>query len=602
MSVASLRERLRRVTHVGAIFGLVLSVSTAAIPSAVVAGPGQGGAQQVVLNPGGGELTNGSDGLKFIINMGTQGGVDNGDLYEANEGQDGVFYRGTYQYCCGAGGPMLNIGGTLYGQSGAAEYNDDEDFTSIVLGAHTGSAVVGDPVGSTGSASAIVTYTVEKNDLTYTMVRTVSYTYPNDYVTDTYAFTIPAGNTEAVRFYLGGDTAPGSDDTGYGIMLTQPVRSVISLNPSSEIMFGFREINGSRPFDGAYSHDYSESYDTISGGGDLGFDVETDEHDAGLGVQWNLGTSAGTRTYSLEQFVTPQGTNLSAGFDRTSVPQGMSAKLNLNIVNTILDEADDLDYTFALPSGLVIASGTQSNDCGGSLTATAGASTITMANATAPAAANCLTSIPVSASSTGAYTINASKATGLNNLTNNVGSSTLTVTAPLDPPDDLNGDGFLDEDQANVGTATSPVNGKSVALEADPACTVDSLDIDAESANIVKDPAYEYPAGLLNFTLDCGTPGYTTTVTQYYYGGLDAAHMTARKYNPTTHAYVTIPSSSIVSVEVYDNNVAKMVYEITDGGDLDMDGEVNGIIVDPAGLGQAIGAPSTGLGGTGLRL
>src|SRR5690606_2086629 len=79
------------------------------------AGTGRLGTPQVTLNPGGGILTDGTDGLRFTINADTNYEIENYD--DVREGQDGVVYRGTKQYCCNAGGPMLNIGGTLYGQA-----------------------------------------------------------------------------------------------------------------------------------------------------------------------------------------------------------------------------------------------------------------------------------------------------------------------------------------------------------------------------------------------------------------------------------------------------------------------------------------------------
>src|SRR5690349_11475109 len=93
------------------IFSLLLATFFI-LPSKVSALSSQVNAPQVTLNPGGGALANGSDGLRFTINSAATSGSYN----NAIAGQDGVVYKGTYQYCCSAGAPMLNIGGTLYGQ------------------------------------------------------------------------------------------------------------------------------------------------------------------------------------------------------------------------------------------------------------------------------------------------------------------------------------------------------------------------------------------------------------------------------------------------------------------------------------------------------
>ncbi len=292
------------------VSSVVIALGLAAVSApAAHAGSGQGGAPEIVINPGGGALTDASDGLRFTINR--NGGFT---------GQDDLRYRNTSQYCCSAGGPMLSVGGVLVGQSGPA-YNalDWESITALGTSGSTGQAPTGTSVNdtTTGDGSGTVRYVATVDGLSYTVDRTVSYTYPNDYVTENYSFTIPTGNTAPVKFYLGGDTAPGDSDSGYGIMLTRPVRSVISLNTDSQILFGYREVAGSKPFDGATSQSFYTPYSIVAAGDDIGFVVEGNNHDAGLMMQWNLGSSPGVQTASMEQFVQRQGTNLTAGYDRS---------------------------------------------------------------------------------------------------------------------------------------------------------------------------------------------------------------------------------------------------------------------------------------------
>ena len=94
----------------------IVTVNIVARQLPAQAAPSQLGTPQVTLNPGGGILANGTDGLRFTVNAAAGGSTPN----NAQNGQDGVVYRNTYQYCCSGGGPMLNIGGTLYGQNGPA--------------------------------------------------------------------------------------------------------------------------------------------------------------------------------------------------------------------------------------------------------------------------------------------------------------------------------------------------------------------------------------------------------------------------------------------------------------------------------------------------
>lgn len=99
----------------------------------------------------------------------------------------------------------------------------------------------------------------------------------------------------------------------------------------------------------------------------------------------------------------------------------------------------------------------------------------------------------------------------------------------------------------------------------------------------------------MNFTLDCGAPGFTADITQYYYGAT-AADLILRKYNATTHTYTTVTGATVAQATLAGQSAAQATYQITDGQALDQDATANGIIVDPAGLAQAIGAPNTGLG------
>ncbi|MCA9329339.1 hypothetical protein KDA11_01735, partial [Candidatus Saccharibacteria bacterium] len=67
--------------------------------------------------------------------------------------------------------------------------------------------------------------------------------------------------------------------------------------------------------------------------------------------------------------------------------------------------------------------------------------------------------------------------------------------------------------------------------------------------------------------------------------------MILRKYNATTDTYATIEDAVISVVSLNGTTATKATYQVTDGGDLDADGEANGVIVDPAGL--ADGDPSS---------
>lgn len=160
---------------------------------------------------------------------------------------------------------------------------------------------------------------------------------------------------------------------------------------------------------------------------------------------------------------------------------------------------------------------------------------------------------------------------------------------------DANDDGTQDDTQPNVSGSVSPVNNKYVALQAGASCTVHDQIITSMESQTTRDHNYSYPAGLVNFSLTgCGAVGFTTTVTQYYYG-LTGTDYVLRKYNPVTKKYTTITGATISNIVIDGQSVVKVSYDITDGGLLDQDGQANGEIVDPAGLAQSVvGAPNTG--------
>lgn len=596
-------QKSSRVTLYRVLLGFIL-VSVVALLAILQpranAISGQVGSQQVTLNPGGGVLANGSDGMRFTINSDQAAGNPN----YAVAGGDGVVYKNTYQYCCSAGAPALNIGGKLYGQAGAAQGGAVSTWSSISIVSTTGTASVGARTSNTGSASAIVRYTVEKNDLTYTMDREVSYTYPNDFVSDKYTFTIPSGNEETMKFYLGGDTAPGSSDQGYGIVLTSPVRSIISLNTTSQIMFGFREDAESKPFDGATSQHYAAPYNTLGFGGDIGFVETASNHDAGLMMQWNLGSTPGVQTATLEQFVTSQGTNLNASFSASKTKPNVPVTLNISAANTILTPVSDVGYTFTLPAGLKIGTGAQNNTCSGTVTAVANSSTVVLSGGSVGAGTNCLVSVPVMASNEGIFTISAASAVVTEALNNNIGTSSLVVTADNDSDgvgDDVeaaapnegdgNNDGTSDSEQLNVASLVNPATGSYSTLAVEDGCELSGVSVKPSTA-LATDAGYLYPMGLFDFSVSCGTPGFTTTVKQYFYDA-PTNDFVLRKF--ANNSYQTVSAATMSRETIDGRDVLVVAYDVVDGGELDEDGEVNGVVVDPAGPAQAVpGAPNTG--------
>jgi hypothetical protein len=184
------------------------------------------------------------------------------------------------------------------------------------------------------------------------------------------------------------------------------------------------------------------------------------------------------------------------------------------------------------------------------------------------------------------------------NATSNSGYPIFASSSSLPNLGDLNADGILDSTQANVKSYVNNVNDKYTSLEVNSTCTPDYSTTSSVSNNASLDSGYLYPAGLMNFTLECPTTGASATITQYFYD-LNDKNIVARKYSNLTGVYSQIPGATISQLTIDGHTVTKITYSITDGGALDEDGAANGIIVDPSGPAinmKDLVAPNTGAG------
>lgn len=162
--------------------------------------------------------------------------------------------------------------------------------------------------------------------------------------------------------------------------------------------------------------------------------------------------------------------------------------------------------------------------------------------------------------------------------------------APLEG--DGNNDGVADSEQANVASFVSSVTNKYVTVVVNEQCELSAVSASQEEENWVKDPGFAYSSGFVHFTADCGEEGFTTAVTLYQYG-VSKADAIVRKYNPITKTYATITNASLTEETIDNQAVAVTSYQVTDGGELDVDGEENGVIVDPVGFATPAASATT---------
>jgi len=374
----------------------------------------QNGADMMVINPGGGADPTGADGLQIVLN-GYDGytGTSGADESVPYDGSDQFYFADTSQWCCDGASPQLNIGGTLYGEAGAAGSESADSFatttvvsTSGAIGrAAEGSDTLDNPTAE-GSGSAHIRYTVVHGGLTYVLDRFVTYVYPNNYFIDTYQVTIPEGNTEVVKFYIGGDAAPGNDDNGKGIGIgpgfgtSAPLDAAYEVNPTSEIFVAYGEIRGGGEVSGLYAAEYDDPiYDQIDAGDDIGFVVDLDEHDAGLDLQWTVGTAPGVYTFSQKTTVGFQAANVTAYFAPFEIDEGEASELVFEVVNTKFVSQSG-GFVVPLPLGVSVT-GAPVNNCGGTATVTDGV--LTVSGVTLASASVCAVTLPVTAPA-GEYT------------------------------------------------------------------------------------------------------------------------------------------------------------------------------------------------------
>jgi streptogramin lyase len=157
---------------------------------------------------------------------------------------------------------------------------------------------------------------------------------------------------------------------------------------------------------------------------------------------------------------------------------------------------------------------------------------------------------------------------------------------------DANNDGIPDSEQAYVTSFVSSVTGKYVTVVVDSSCTLSDVGVQVESALSTKDTGFDYQTGLVRFTATGCQDGQTTAT--IYYHDTSTGTFSLRKYNPNTKAFFTVETAQISKLSSPLTGI-QATYSITDGGDLDTDGQANGTIVDPVGLGTSVvSAPNTG--------
>ena len=113
---------------------------------------------------------------------------------------------------------------------------------------------------------------------------------------------------------------------------------------------------------------------------------------------------------------------------------------------------------------------------------------------------------------------------------------------------------------------------------------ISGYDVIPESANAIQDAIYDYPLGLQDYSLTCANNGEIATVVFYFDQEYDTSSWVWRKFDRSGQVYATMQDQVAYGTSVVgSSSVTTATYTVTDGGPLDEDGVVNGIIIDPSG-------------------
>lgn len=152
---------------------------------------------------------------------------------------------------------------------------------------------------------------------------------------------------------------------------------------------------------------------------------------------------------------------------------------------------------------------------------------------------------------------------------------------------DGNNDGVLDSLQNGVTTLLSSVTGEYQTMAIESGCKQNQVvyyDITSESSNVSQDSQRDYALGMNNFIIDCGSKAVTVTIDFYYDKVYDTSAWEYIKYDTILDEYRVVDSAAYqyLTLNNGDTDVTVVRLTLTEGGEYDMDGETNGMVVDPS--------------------
>lgn len=152
---------------------------------------------------------------------------------------------------------------------------------------------------------------------------------------------------------------------------------------------------------------------------------------------------------------------------------------------------------------------------------------------------------------------------------------------------DGNNDGTPDAEQAHVTSILNPDSNQYVTVVTPDGTTIETTTTEAAPA----EDGYTHLFGLTGFTVSGVTPGDTIEISLFYPNpdNLDPTTLTPKKYFPSTTSYQDLPTTAptntvITSLTIDSEPTIQLSYNLTDGGDFDLDETADGQITDPVSL------------------
>ena len=261
-------------------------------------------------------------------------------------------------------------------------------------------------------------------------------------------------------------------------------------------------------------------------------------------------------------------------FSAEFVPLNGTVRMALDISNSNSVAVTGLGVTDSLPAGLVVADPANPvNSCGGSLTATPGASLVQLAGGTVAANLACTVSVDVTPTSPGQITNTTDAVTSANAGTGNTASDTVTVV--------------------RRPTATKTFGADTVPLAGTTSLTIVVSNPDTAVTQTGVAFTDTLPAGLVVATPNglTGSCGGTATITAD--PGSDTVSLTGGEIAPTAQCTIKVDVTGRTT-GVKDNSVTAS----SNQGGTGAPATDTLLVVGPPSISKAFGAPSIPLNGT----